>query len=197
MKKAKKDLRAAGCGTVIISHSARSLPSNASIGGNQKSDGFTLVEIVITIVLIGILSGVAAMIILQGVKAYSDEQSRSDVHYQARLAVERIAREARLIRSCADINGRPVNNPSSALSFTDISGNAVTFSIAGGNLSRGGDILAMGVNAQPFSFLDRNGALVTDCGAAPNDIWFIEIDVTSTQGGESLQMRTRVHPRNF
>src|SRR5574341_583889 len=71
---------------------------------NPQSKGFTLVEIVITIVLIGILSGIAAMIILQGVRAYSDEQSRSDVHYQARLALERMAREIRMIRSTADMS---------------------------------------------------------------------------------------------
>ena len=186
--KKKKWLGVTRYETAIIPHSAFHTP---------KSKGFTLIEIVITIVLIGILSGVAAMIIMQGVRAYSDEQSRSVVHYQARLAVERIAREARLIRSCADINGRPVINPSSTLSFTDINGNAVIFSVAGGNLSRGGDILAMGVNAQPFNFLNRSGALITDCGAAPNDIWFVEIDVTSIQGTESLQIRTRVHPMNF
>ena len=43
---------------------------------NPESNGFTLVEIVVTIVIIGIISGIAAMIILQGVKVYSAEQSR-------------------------------------------------------------------------------------------------------------------------
>ena len=49
--------------------------------------GFTLIEIVITIVLVSILSGIATLIILQGVKAYSSEDQRSDVHYQSRLAM--------------------------------------------------------------------------------------------------------------
>lgn len=164
----------------------------------SRSAGFTLIEIVITIVLVSILSGIAAMIILQGARSYSDEQSRSDVHYQVRLAVERIAREARLIRSCADITGPA--NPSATLSFTDINGVAVVFNVATGTLSRGADILATGVtSATPFRFLDRLGNQSVTC-ADPNpdlNIWFIEIDMTSTQGAESLQMRTRVHPRNF
>ena len=51
------------------------------------------------IVLVGILGTIAATIIMQGIRAYSDEQSRSDAHYQARFAMERMAREIREIRS--------------------------------------------------------------------------------------------------
>ena len=163
-----------------------------------RSAGFTLIEIVITIVLIGIIASIAAMIILQGVRAYSDEQGRSDVHYQARIAVERVAREARMIRTCADISGPA--NPSATLSFTDINGVAVVFNVAAGTLSRGPDILATGVtSATPFRFLNRLGNQSVTCADPDPDlnIWFVEIDVTSTQGAESLQMRTRVHPRNF
>jgi len=159
--------------------------------------GFTLIEIVITIVLIGILAGVAAIIIMQGVRAYSDEQTRSDVHYQAQLAVERMAREARVIRSCADITGPA--NPSDTLSFTDINGTAVSYTVNAVTkvLSRGADVLATGItSAQPFQFLKNDGTTTTSC-VSPNDIWFIEINVTSTQGTESLQIRTRVHPMNF
>lgn len=167
-------------------------------GLRHVSKGFTLIEIVITIVLLGIISTVAAMIIMQGVRMYSEEQGRSDAHYQARLAVERIAREARLVRSCADITAPA--NPSAALSFTDINGSAIAFSVAGGNLSRGADLLASGVtSAQPFRFLNRLGNPTVTC-VDPNpdlNIWSIEIDLTSTKGTESIEMRTRVHPRNF
>jgi prepilin-type N-terminal cleavage/methylation domain-containing protein len=159
---------------------------------NPHSNGFTLIEIVITIVIVSILASFASMIILQGVKAYSDEQSRSDAHYQARLAVERMERETRLIRSCGAIMA-PANS-SATLSFTDINGNAVVFNVAGGNLSRGANILAHGItSATPFRFLDNNGNQTTACPG----IWFVEISVTDQQGSESLQMRTRVHPRNF
>jgi len=179
--------------------SARSPLSKKTIKGNPHSKGFTLIEIVITIVLVSIIGGIAAMIILQGVRAYSDEQSRSDVHYQARYAMERMARESRLIRSCAAITDP--KNPSDTLSFTDINGNKVVFSVTGVNLSRGEDLLASGITpAQPFRFLDQDGKETTACSVptVPTDIWFIEITMTATaQSGETLDMRTRVHPRNF
>jgi prepilin-type N-terminal cleavage/methylation domain-containing protein len=164
----------------------------------HNTSGFTLIEIVITIVLVSILAGIAALIILQGVKAYSDEQSRSDVHYQARLAMERMAREIRHARSCAAITGPA--NPSGTLTFTDINGNAVVFSVSGGNLSRGADILATGItSAQPFRFLDQNGNETTACSVptVPTDIWFVDISLTAQQGAESLVLNSRVHPRNF
>jgi len=160
-----------------------------------KSNGFTLVEIVITIVLIGILSGIAAIIILQGVRAYSSEQSRSDVHYQARAAMERMTREIRLIRSQgADITTMANNN----LQFIDVNGATIGFSWANPTLSRWNgatnDVLAAGVTAFTFSYFQQDGVTV----ATPANIWFVEITVTATaQSGETLDMRTRVHPRNF
>lgn len=157
--------------------------------------GFTLIEIIVTIVVVGVISGIAALIIAQGMRAYSEETVRSDVVYQARLALQRMAREARLVRSCGDI-AAPAN-PSATLSFTNIDGAAVAFTTAGGVISRGADVLATGItSAQPFRFLDRAGNATTSC-AAPNDIWFIEISVAAAQGAETIALRTRVHPRSF
>jgi prepilin-type N-terminal cleavage/methylation domain-containing protein len=163
-------------------------------GGIANSGGFTLVEIVITIVLLTILSAIAAVIILQGVRGYVSEDARSDVHYQARLAVERMAREIRSIPSCTALSVPA--NPSSSIAFSDIISNAtVTFNVSGGSLFRNSDLLARGItSAQPFSFFAADGTTLTN--TCPG-IWFVQIAVTDTQGSESLQIRTRVHPRNF
>jgi prepilin-type N-terminal cleavage/methylation domain-containing protein len=165
----------------------------STICNARASDGgFTLFEVVITIVVMSIIAMTAAMIIASGMSGYSGEVDRADTHYQARLAMERIVREARMIRSCTDISAPA--NPSGTLSFTDISGTAVTFSASGGTLLRGVDLLARGItSAQPFRFLDAAGNQTTACPG----IWFIEVAVTATQGPESMHLRTRVHPRNF
>jgi prepilin-type N-terminal cleavage/methylation domain-containing protein len=166
--------------------------SSTICSARATESGFTLFEVVITIVVMSIIALIAAMIIASGMSGYSGEVDRADVHYQARLAMERIAREARLIRSCADITAPA--NPSSNLAFTDINGSAVTFSVSGGTMLRGADLLAHGItSAQPFRFLDDAGNPVTACPG----IWFVEVAVTATQGSESVRMRTRVHPRNF
>jgi prepilin-type N-terminal cleavage/methylation domain-containing protein len=175
---------------------ASSTPNSGPQTSNSK--GFTLIEIVITIVLVSILAALASVIILQGVKAYSDEDSRSDVHYQARLAVERIVREARQMQSCATIT--VTSSPTGTLWFTDINGTPVKFSVSGGKLWRNDtDLLASGITStQPFSFSDNLGNSDITCDPNPSlSIWFIDVSVTNTVGTQSLQIRSRVHPRMF
>lgn len=164
---------------------------------NPKSKGFTLIEIVITIVLVSIIAGIAAMIIVQGVRVYSSEQSRSDAHYQARVTVERMAREIRLIRS--QTAGDVPTMSAADMSFTDINNNQVWFQLNAGTVRRSSDngatwqTLANGVTALNFSYLQQDGVTA----ATALTLWYVVIDMTDQQGSESLQVRTRVHPMNF
>ena len=61
----------------------------------QSLTGFTLVELVMVIVLLGIVAGILAPIISQSVTAYSDTQARSNLTAKGRIALERLAREMR------------------------------------------------------------------------------------------------------
>jgi prepilin-type N-terminal cleavage/methylation domain-containing protein len=163
----------------------------------SNSKGFTLIEAIITIVIVGIISSIAALIILEAMKASSKEQNLSDAHYQARLAVERMAREIRTVRSqtVADIPMMNVAN----FQFTDIQGIQMGFRLNSGNVQRTQDnaatwqTLATGVTTLNFSYLQQDG--VTP--ATATTLWFVVIDMTDTQGADSLPMRTRVHPMNF
>jgi prepilin-type N-terminal cleavage/methylation domain-containing protein len=169
----------------------------------QKSKGFTLIELIITIVITAIIAGMASLIIMQGVKAYTDEQSHSNVHYQAKLAVERMAREIRLIRSQTAVDVPTMN--ATDLLFCDVTGKAVEFQLAGITLNRresatcspltwgGWNALATGVAPLTFSYLQQDGVNA----AAATNLWYVAIDVTDVQGADTLRMRTRVHPMNF
>lgn len=166
-----------------------------------QSNGFTLIEIVITIVVISIIAGLAAMIILQGVRAYSDEDTRSDLHYQTRLAVERMAREIRMVNSQGNVGtvaiGTITGNPTNSFIFTDLTGTNIRFWLNGQTLNRtvaGVDAaLAAGVTTLEFRHYDNTKTLTTTAAS----VWAIDILVTDTKGSQSLPIRTRVHPRNF
>jgi prepilin-type N-terminal cleavage/methylation domain-containing protein len=170
---------------------------NGSNTGNEN--GFTLIEVVITIVLVSVLASTAAVFMLQGVKSYSIEQSRSTVHYQARLAVEQMAREIRLIRN-VNLAGPDISimNPTD-ISFTDIQNNQVRFQLNAGSIRRSPDNgttwqpLASGVTALNFSYLQQDST----SSISATTLWFVVIDVTVQKGSETLEMRTRVHPMNF
>jgi prepilin-type N-terminal cleavage/methylation domain-containing protein len=165
---------------------------------NVDSKGFTLVEIVITIVIVSIISGIAAMIILQGIRSYSDDSSRSDVQYQTRFAVDRMAREIRLIRTrtIADI---PTMNGTTLL-YNDINGTRMGFRLNAGSIQRTQDngatwqTLATNITGGAvFTYLDDTGAVT----AAQSSLWLVQIQVAAAEGSESVTMRTTVHPRNF
>ena len=164
------------------------------------SRGFTLMEMVITILLVGILSSLAAVIILQGVKGYTVEDQRSNAHYQARLAMERMVREIRLIRWDSVLGQADISTMTATdLRYQDIQGNQMGFRLNVGTVQRTQDSaatwqpLATGVTALNFNYFQQDG--VTPA-TAPT-LWFVEITMTDLQGTDTLQMRTRVHPRNF
>ena len=166
-----------------------------------NSMGFTLIEAIITIVIVGIISIIAVMIILEAVKANSKEQNLSNVHYQAGLAMERMAREIRSINVQGNIGtvaiGTITGNPTNSLIFTDLTGTNITYSLSGQTLNRtvGGvsSALAAGVTTLEFRHYDIASALTTSALA----VWIIDVSMTDTQVADSLPMRSRVHPRNF
>lgn len=182
-------------------------------GGRHKGAplaqaGFTLIEIVITLVLVAIIAGVTGMLILQGSQAFVSGERRSDAANQARVALERMLREIRTIRQAGAIAG-PIANPSTSLSFTDLSatpitGTTITYArnVAANTIERTEGVgpppppaitLADGVTTLQFWHFDKDGVTTT----TPANIWQIQIDLTITKNGEPQTVRSRVYPRNF
>jgi prepilin-type N-terminal cleavage/methylation domain-containing protein len=154
--------------------------------------GVTLIELVITIVIVGIIAGTTAILLLTGVREYVAQDARSSITSQGRLGIERMAREIRLIRSrtAADI---PIMT-AATLSFVDISGNAVVYASGAGAVTRNGTVLASASNATlTFSYLQQNET----AAATAAQVWVIQLDLTFGTGSETQSFRVRVHPRNF
>jgi MSHA biogenesis protein MshO len=71
--------------------------------------GFTLVEMVLVIVLLGIVAGILAPVITQNVTAYHDTEVRTELVAKGRLALERMAR---VIRTAVPNSIEVVTDPS-------------------------------------------------------------------------------------
>jgi MSHA biogenesis protein MshO len=64
-------------------------------GSENNSAGFTLIELITTIVLVGVIAGVLAPVISMAIRSFSDTEARTDLTAKGRLSLERIARELR------------------------------------------------------------------------------------------------------
>lgn len=178
----------------------RSLQTQFAACRPYSPKGFTLIEIVITIVIVGIISGIAAVIIAQAVRSHSDEMGRSDVRYRAELAIERMSREIRQIRS-ASVADIPTMT-GSLLLYKDINGVSMGFRLNAGAIERTEDngatwnILATNITAPGgnlFTYLNSAGAVTANQAS----LWLVQIEFTAAQGTETAAFRSSVHPRNF
>lgn len=168
---------------------------NFAIRAARGEAGFTLVELVLVIVLLGIVSAVAAIPLMEGARIFTSGEVRADLNNQGRLAVERMAREIRMARSrtAADLPGCC---NAGTFSFVNLNGIAIAYTTAAGNtITQNGTVLAAGDTVVlNFSYFQQNG--VTPATLA-TQVWSIQIDLTVTRSGESQAYRVRVHPRNF
>ena len=111
--------------------------------------GFTLIEIVIVCVLIGIIASVIIPPLHQGVQSFAVSETRGDLTSQARQAATRMIRELRNIQKKAD-NTPNITTGANATSitFVDVLDNTITFCLwASGSCSPTGSTVQRNSNA--------------------------------------------------
>ena len=157
--------------------------------------GFTLIEMVLVIVLVGIIAMVGAQLMATGFSLYFTGRDTMIVDAQARLALERMTRELRTVQSATGLTMAPATE----ISFTDLDGTAVRYCIGGGtcpgvagDLMRNTQVLAGGVSALSFVYLNSAGTVT----ATPAQVLYIGVNFTATQGGVISTYRATVSPRN-
>ena len=174
--------------------------ADSATSGNSASRGFTFVELIAVIVLMGIVGAMTAQLLGQGFTAYITGRNIAETDWQARVAVERMTRELRAIRSptATDIT----MTSASDLSFVDVDGNSIRYCMgavgtcpgATGELIRISQPLATGISGLAFSYLANDGKTTT---ATPATVYYVGVALTATQGTISKNYQIMVSPRNF
>lgn len=121
---------------------------------SSSKKGFTLIEMLMTIVIVGVISVVLGQILFQSYETFVDAQNASAVDWQGYIAMERIANDIHNIRSSTDIT----TAQSAQLSFVNMSNATVTYQLSGTTLLRNGVALATGISSLNFIYYDQNGA---------------------------------------
>ena len=102
----------------------------------MKQKGFTLIEMVTSLILFGLLAGTGAVMLSHGVEAYFVAQERTAVLHKLRYAVERVSRELRMCNHNGVAYDVTTSYPSSSsISCVKQDGVTVTISNTGTLLS--------------------------------------------------------------
>lgn len=160
----------------------------------RNARGFTLGEVVLVVILVGIIAATFGPGLVTAMRATVMTDTRKEALQNAHAALDRMAREIRMIRSATVLDIPIISFPTgNDMEFVDTYGNTIRFRLVGANLERNGAVLAGNVTALTFSYLQNSGA------AAGNvtQIWRIVIDLTVQVGAESVPLRTEVHPTGF
>jgi len=161
--------------------------------------GFTLIEVVITLIAFSVLATIGATVMSRGFLSYfvGREIARDDS--QGRLAFERMARELRTVRRTADLNIGVVNQ----ITITDFDQNVIVYRRNAGTsqLERSQDNgvtyqpLADNVSALTISYLRNDG--ITAEAAIPANVYYITVLLTVTTANVNLSYRSTFKPAAF
>lgn len=166
-----------------------------------KNGGFTLIEVVLTIVIVGIIAGVAAKILMSGLDTYSFVVNRKDATQHARVGMEKMVSELLLIKN-SDIRWMYNEN----FGFWDRDQGGASFKkdamrglpvLSRGDESWGGDdyFLAGQLGIIDFDYLRADGS-GTSSAAEVRKI-NVELSIDALGGHGAITLRTEVFPRNM
>ena len=165
----------------------------------KKNKGFTLVEIVIAIVIVGIVSTIIGAMLLGTIKAWTFKFNRNDILWDGRLALDRMTREIRTIR-----NSTSVTTASAAqLRFIDTNNTDITYSLSSTNLNRTANgtanLLAENVSSLAFTYYDSSGTVIPVPTVSPSatNIRRVRVSLTLTKNGQNVYLRSDSATENF
>lgn len=156
---------------------------------------FTMIELIIVIVILAIIGISASKLLVSAYQSGYTARDQSDVDWQFRVALERMARDMQGIRSATSSD--LTISPTTEIEFTDIRGDTITYKITGSSLTRkenaGSDVeIADNVSNLSFSYHDAAGAST----ATVTSVRYITVSFDVSRGEIDRSYQTTVFPRN-
>lgn len=156
---------------------------------NSRLAGFTLIELIMVITIMGVVSVVMGRLLTESFKTFITAQNISEVDWQGLLATNNFTNDVHSIRSANDISAITA----SSFSFIDTSGATNTYQLSGSNLLLNSATLATGASNLAFAYYDKN-YLVTATAA---NVRYITFSIKLTQNNLSQTYTTMAGTRGM
>jgi prepilin-type N-terminal cleavage/methylation domain-containing protein len=156
----------------------------------MKHRAFTIIELILTIAILGVLAGGIGPGVSAAINTYDRILNRRQMLAEAEAGMERMVREIRLIPGSSQVTSAATTS----FQFQYPTGTSITYSLSGTNLSRNSDILLANISSLAFTYYTQAGATTTTAASVRSV--GIQFTMTSSGSTPSLTLSTRVFIRN-
>lgn len=160
----------------------------------RTEEGFTLIEIIASVVILSIVSGITLSFMVSSVKLYATTMNQKALFEEAKLALERMCRE---IRDAKAILSPAAGASASSLTFLrthataqDSANETITLRLTGTTLEK---VKTAPSTVSPLA--DRVSTFTVTRGATEDEIKIVLGLSLST--GENITLQTKVYPKNL
>ena len=162
-------------------------------GIQSGESGFSLVEIIITIVVAGIVMVSALPFLKITVNSYVGIKAQKDLMQSARIGFNRMIADMNDIEASIQIDYGYTN----AIQF-DLSGDDdINYRFSDGELQRKTQKLVAGVQSLVFRYYREDGVQKGTPFSYDSDVWRIQIEMNVGTGDSQMVFRGSVSPRNI
>jgi prepilin-type N-terminal cleavage/methylation domain-containing protein len=185
----------------------------------KSSAGFTLIEVIVSLVLMGIMGLVAAMGLVQGIKAYALTKTSSETVQQAEYALNRIKLEFMNMDTVTAASSESITFTTNKV-FSRISEPPISYTIARdsvnnkinltvtppvGTASTNELLTGVGTGGSFLTYISNAGSAwgtangfggTLACTSSSLSYITINLIITRPDGGGNLTFTTSINPRN-
>ncbi len=166
----------------------------------KGKEGYTLIEIILVLVIIGVLAGILIEPFRQGVQSYVAIDTRADLTSQARGATNRIVREMRNVQRKANDKPNITSADATSITFVDNLGITISFSLSGSTVLRDTNILADKLSSLDFRYFKGDNTALTTfplSAADLDDVRRILVILTLQENTETVTMTGQAFLRDL
>lgn len=166
----------------------------------KGTEGFTLIELVLVIVLLGVLAALLVNPFSTGVKGFAAIETRGGLTSHAREAMTRIVREMRNIQRTGNNAPNITSANASTITFVDLEDNTITFALSGSTVERNSTGLTDQVSNLQFRYFDGSNSELTSLPLSAGDrdnVRRIMVVLTLQEGTETVTMTGQAFLRDL